>query len=86
MAKGEEGGPFWNGLASVRAGDHWGLVDRTGRWAFEPQFDEVDPLTDSLQVVTKGKKHGLINYAGKLVCPVEYYRIIEFGNPGLTIV
>ncbi len=86
IEKAEVGGLFWNGIAPVRVGEHWGYVDKTGRWVHQPQCDEIDTLTDSLQIVVKNKKRGLINQTGKLVCPIKYDWISELGDSGLGVV
>jgi hypothetical protein len=39
---------FHQGFASVGCGDHWGVIDRQGRWTVAPVFDGVDAFVNGL--------------------------------------
>ena len=63
---------FHQGFASVGCGDHWGVIDRQGRWAVAPVFDGVDAFVNGLARVyvasLSGWRHigldrGLIDFA-----------------------
>jgi hypothetical protein len=37
----------------VKKDGRWGFIDGTGRFTIEPQFEEVEPFSDSLAVAYK---------------------------------
>ena len=37
----DEAGLFYNGAASVKVGDLWGLIDINGKWLVHPKYDDV---------------------------------------------
>ena len=39
---------FHQGFASVGCGDHWGVIDKQGRWVVAPVFDGVDAFVNGL--------------------------------------
>lgn len=44
----EDARDFHNGMAGVRVEGKWGFAYANGRWAIEPQFDEVDDFDDAV--------------------------------------
>jgi len=66
---------FSEGLAAVRIGDEetgkWGYIDKTGKFAVNPQFDWALGFSDGLAAVRIGDvattKWGYINKTGRFV-------------------
>lgn len=66
-----------------------GVIDKTGAWVVEPQYDEVRDLNDmGYRIVVKEDKYGVIDALGNEVYPTEYLYItifddgVEFTKPG----
>jgi WG containing repeat len=58
--------------ARTQSDGPYGYIDRNGRFAIPPQFDEADEFSDGLAHVRVGNKHGFIDHTGKLVFPLEF--------------
>ncbi len=52
---------------------------------FAMEFDQLEPVTRSLFIVTRGGKKGLVRDDGKVVLPVEYDAIVPTGEQGLSL-
>lgn len=69
------------GLARVRTGKFWGVIDRTGRILQEPTFDAIEPFAEQGSArVSKGEKWGLLDRNGKLVAKPEWEDVQHFIN------
>jgi hypothetical protein len=67
------------GLARVRKGNQWGLVDHLGRTVLAPGFDEItefDPDYGSARL-RKGNRWGVVDRDGKLVTPPQWQNVQE---------
>ncbi len=51
----------------VQIGSKWGYIDRTGKVAIEPKFDEVWFFCEGLAPVQASGKWGYIDRTGKIV-------------------
>lgn len=61
------------GLARVRSGKTWGLIDEAGQVVQPPTFDAIEPFEEQGSArVTKGGKWGLFDSAGKLLANPEW--------------
>jgi hypothetical protein len=49
------------------------------------EFDQLDPVTRNLFMITRGGKKGLVRDDGKVVLPVEYDAIVPTGEHGLSL-
>ena len=70
----DEVAPFseW-GLAAVRAGKQWGIIDESGQFVLPPQFDLVGKFSEKgCARVSVGDKWGLVNGKGELVAKPEW--------------
>lgn len=71
VADGRRAGEFSEGLVNVRtgsgAGQKWGYVDRTGKWAIEPKFQKAEPFYRGLAMVYVDYKVAYINQAGRYI-------------------
>jgi hypothetical protein len=54
-------------MAAVRYADRWGYIDKTGKLAINPQFDDARPFSLGLAPVESGGAWGYIDRSGKLV-------------------
>lgn len=67
------------GLAKVRKGPGWGLIDPQGRTVLAPEFDEItefDPDYGSARL-RKGNQWGVVDRDGKLVTPPRWQSVQE---------
>ena len=48
---------FFQGFASVRSGDHWGLLNKKGKWALQPVFDYVHCFDNGVVELSKAGNH-----------------------------
>ena len=64
--------PFSDGLAAVRIGDKYGIVDRTGRHVINPQFNGAYPFSDGLAAMRIGDKYGFIDRTGRYVINPQF--------------
>ncbi|MCC6882388.1 MAG: WG repeat-containing protein, partial [Verrucomicrobiales bacterium] len=70
----DEAQPFseW-GLAAVRGGKQWGLINESGQFVLPPQFDLVEKFSDQgCARVQVGKAWGLVNRRGELAAKSEW--------------
>ena len=82
---------FSDGLAAFQAGtdytygqSKWGYLDKSGKWAIEPQFDIATDFSEDLAAVCFGVQGhtrgqwGYIDKQGKLVIPGHFERALPF--------
>jgi len=50
----------------------FGLIDRSGRWVVEPQFDDANAFSEGLSVVTAGNKKGFMRADGSWLVEPKY--------------
>ena len=72
-------------LIPVQAGDKWGYIDKEGKYAINPQFDEAMLLSSALALVKVDDKYGYISEDGKYVINPMYKEATNF-NDGLACV
>ncbi len=64
------------GLARVRTGKWWGLIDEAGRTVLAPIFDRVETFSDYGSArVHKDGKWGSLDRTGKQVAPMEWEEV-----------
>ncbi len=69
------------GLARVRAGKAWGVIDEAGAVVQPPTFDTIEPFGEQGSArVSQGGKWGLLDRAGKLVAAPEWEDVQHFIN------
>lgn len=67
--------PFMNDIMLVRSRHKsclWGLIRMTGETIVEPEYDRIDPPSESLFAVCKNKRVGFMNFRGEMEIPMEY--------------
>lgn len=67
----------------------YGIIDRSGNYVVEPQFESIFPFNEGMAKVTNHEgKYGFINNKGKVVVPLEYeyYDIFYDYSEGLAVV
>lgn len=69
--------PFQKDRVRVEQGKHWGYIDRQGNWLTKPEF--TDPYfgagSSGFEIVSIGKKSGLLSPSGKTILPAQYDEI-----------
>lgn len=78
---------FHNGYCTMTdAQGACGLIDRTGKWAIEAQYDCIwPPHAGKYRIVKDGDKYGLIDGDLEFIFPVEYDYIEYSGNKGVYL-
>lgn len=76
---------FSYGLAAVKIGEKYGLIDKTGKMLTESKFDEISGISRKAVVVKIGEKYGLIDHSGKAITETEFERIDVFSSEGLFV-
>lgn len=75
----QEAGNFRNGIASVKIDNKWGIIDSTGAYLIEPQFEEIcriDEVDRVFKVTKKGQSPycSIIDLSGKSIVDNIYTR------------
>ena len=69
----QDAGPFREGLAVVRLGDRFGLIDRDGVWRIDcGRYDYVGPLSGGRALVRRDGLYGFIDRHGREAIAVRY--------------
>jgi hypothetical protein len=72
-------------LAAVKVGGRFGFIDKTNKYAINPQFDEAEAFKEGLAVVTLGGKSGYIDKTGKYAINPQFDQASPFED-GLAMV
>ena len=84
--------PYSEGLAAVltgSAGDaagRWGYLDKQGRMAIAPAYDEAEPFQNGLAAVNKDGRWGYIDRGGRWAIEPRYARASGFNAEGSAVV
>ena len=68
------------GLTAVRYGRKWGYIDRDGRTAIKPKFDDANNFSEGLAAVRVGCYYGFIDTTGKFVIPPRFETAWKFSD------
>ena len=71
---------FQGGVAAARSGGKWGYINRAGKWAIDPQFDEALGFVEGLAGVSVSNKWGYIDTRGKFVVNPQFDMAYSFDN------
>ncbi len=76
---------FYGGYCTV-IGDNLkqGLIDKSGKWVVEPQYDRVNPPVKGCRIVKSSNNYGLFDKELNLILPVEC-RNIKFVEDGIIV-
>lgn len=79
QAEFEAVGSFWNGRAPVKQHGKYGYIDTTGKLVIPYQFDEAFSYSDSVAIVFKDCKYGILDIQGHIT-PVDtdYTHVLAF--------
>ncbi len=81
----DEAENFSDGVAWVKTGIKWGLIDKTGKVLIKPSYYFHEPFSSGLGLVTIGGKYRYINKTGKIVIALNLERGYSFAE-GLAAV
>lgn len=59
--------PFWNGLAGVRIGLYWGVIDKAERLVCQPRYDSVRIMAEPKVWIGYAGDHAEILHQGRVV-------------------
>jgi hypothetical protein len=76
---------FREGLAAMCLNGKAGYIDKTGKFAIAPKFEETRPFSEGLARVKLNGKFGFINKAGKFVIEPQLLQAFDF-REGLAAV
>jgi KWG Leptospira. len=74
-----------SGIFPIKAGGKYGFIDRSGKLAIQPQFDDAAQFQDGLAPVSVGKTWGYIDRRGKLTINPQFEMADPFSE-GLALV
>ena len=74
------GWDFSEGLAAVQVGERWGYIDRMGRMAIKPRFQEASYFAEGLASIKSGDLWGYIDRTGKMVISPRFQESKEFSE------
>ncbi len=69
-----EARPFNKGVAIVRCGEKYGLLDKTGVFILEPTYDEMKDFRGTYSIVRLNGKYGTIGRDGKPIAEPRFDR------------
>lgn len=76
---------FEDGIAMVRDGNKYGIIDETGAYKIKPKYDMISPFNNfGLAEVMEGDKHGFVNKSGEMVIPCKYKFVGSFNSNGIV--
>jgi hypothetical protein len=76
--------PFASGMAIVRSGNGEGWIDKNGQFRIQPEYTDTRNFTHKLAAVQKANKWGFIDVTGKLIIPIKFEEVKDFGDVGLA--
>jgi hypothetical protein len=72
----EEAYPFVQGVALVKAGGKYGMIDHTFKYVFKPEYSGIEAMKNTeLCIVSKDGKSGLFHRDGGIFLPIEYDKV-----------
>mgnify|MGYP006284833129 CR=1 FL=1 len=84
----DEATDFFRGVARVRQGDAWGLIDTRGKYIMEPHYRSIERFYEEGVAIVRygrtGEKYGLIDLQGNLLTK-RAYEDIEAFSEGLAV-
>lgn len=72
--------PFLNGVAPVKHGSAWGLLNAQGLFTLSPKYQNMHPVHEGHARVELLARIGVANTDGKIIIPAEYEYIQYMGN------
>lgn len=76
---------FYDGLAAVKTGGQWGIIDKFGNEVIRPQYDFVGGFREGLALVGKNNYFGFVDKNGKVIIPLNFENAWVFSE-GLSAV
>jgi hypothetical protein len=76
---------FHEGLATARAQEAWGFIDKKGKWAIGPQFEMVYPFSEGMAGFMRGNKWGFVDTKGQWAVECKFQEVRAFSE-GLAAV
>jgi hypothetical protein len=72
----EEAYPFVQGVALVKSGGKYGMIDHTFKYIFKPEYSGIEAMKNTeLCIVSKDGKSGLFHRDGGIFLPMEYDKV-----------
>ena len=68
------------GMTRYRIGGAWGFMDKSGKLAGEPRFDEAEDFSEGLAAVKLGERWGFVNKAGEVVIAPAFDSVGNFSG------
>ena len=76
----DEAYSFSNGRAMVEIGNYQAMIDVNGNYIFQPTFEGLAQISDSLYSFEKDEKKGIISISGKIISEAKYDDIGLFND------
>jgi hypothetical protein len=69
---------FSDGIAAVRVGDRWGVIDKLGKFVIEPKYERRLSFHEGLAVMFIDGKYGYIDKSGAVVIEPQFLEAGDF--------
>ncbi len=81
----EAASSFQNGVAIVRIGNKWGVINKKGIKVIPPKYDNITAFKNGFAQIRIKGLYGLVNSNGDLLLPPKHEQIIPVGNDILRV-
>lgn len=78
-------GLFHEGVAPVKVGQLWGLIDRSGSWVVEPRYEAVLGGSDGRFAIMDGRRWGYVTTGGTLVISPRFESARPFSEGAAAV-
>lgn len=76
---------YHGNYAAIPVDGKYGLVDRNGDWALEPEYDGIEVWSKDMWVVANDEKEGVFSPAGQFVIPMICQSVQVHPKNGITV-
>lgn len=77
---------YHGNYAAIPVNGKYGLLDRNGKWAFQPEHEDIHIGAKNMWYAMDNGKWGVIGTNGQFVIPMEYKNVFIHSYNGITIV
>lgn len=78
--------PFVKGIATVKTGRGWQVLNRNGNLLSVASYREIKPIANNTIQAREFPKKGVYNYNGELIVPVEFEKIIFVSSTIMQVI
>lgn len=76
---------YHGNYAAIPLNGKYGLIDRTGKWVFQPEHDDIHIGARNMWYVIDDDKWGVVGADGQLAIPMEFENVWIYTDNGITV-